>query len=217
MKKMLALLMTLMLFATMFAGIHVSAFSDVTEEHRHTDAITYLTEKEVINGYEDGSFKPENTITRAEFVKMMLEFLGFGNVYGDAIVNTGFTDVDAKAMTVTTKNEEGKEETNTSYKGQHWAAGYIKLAVDKKIVNGYGDGRFGPDDPVKYEEAIKMIVCCLGREEYAQTRAKNIGKDVGSISAEIDPFEKYMRSAGYGEGLVKNNDFISAGLCPGAF
>ena len=46
---------------------------------------------------------------------------------------------------------------------------------------------------------------------------KNIGKDVGSISAEIDPFEKYMRSAGYGEGLVKNNDFISAGLCPGAF
>lgn len=46
---------------------------------------------------------------------------------------------------------------------------------------------------------------------------KNIGKDVGSITAKIDPFEKYMRSAGYGEGLVKNNDFISAGLCPEAF
>lgn len=46
---------------------------------------------------------------------------------------------------------------------------------------------------------------------------KNIGKDIGSISAEINPFEKYMRSAGYGEGLVKNNDFISAGLCPDAF
>jgi len=46
---------------------------------------------------------------------------------------------------------------------------------------------------------------------------KNIGSDVGAISAEINPFEKYMRSAGYGEGLVKNNDFISAGLCPEAF
>ena len=46
---------------------------------------------------------------------------------------------------------------------------------------------------------------------------KNIGKDVGSISADIEPFEKYMRSAGYGEGLVKNNDFISNGLCPEAF
>ncbi len=45
----------------------------------------------------------------------------------------------------------------------------------------------------------------------------NMGKAVGSVSAEIEPFEKYMRSAGYGEGLVKNNDFISAGLCPEAF
>lgn len=46
---------------------------------------------------------------------------------------------------------------------------------------------------------------------------KKIGKDIGSISETIDPFEKYMRSAGYGEGLVKNNDFISNGLCPEAF
>jgi len=46
---------------------------------------------------------------------------------------------------------------------------------------------------------------------------KNIGNGVGTVSAEIEPFEKYMRSAGYGEGLVKNNEFISAGLCPEAF
>lgn len=46
---------------------------------------------------------------------------------------------------------------------------------------------------------------------------ENMGKNVGSISCDIDPFEKYMRSAGYGEGLVKNNDFISEGLCPEAF
>jgi predicted amidohydrolase len=46
---------------------------------------------------------------------------------------------------------------------------------------------------------------------------KNIGKDVGTVSAEMEPFKKYMRSAGYGEGLVKNNEFISAGLCPEAF
>ena len=49
------------------------------------------------------------------------------------------------------------------------------------------------------------------------TILKHMGKDVGSISCEIDPFEKYMRPAGFGEGLVKNNDFISAGLCPEAF
>ena len=44
-----------------------------------------------------------------------------------------------------------------------------------------------------------------------------MGKEIGSVSAEIDPFKKYMRTAGYGEELVKNNDFISAGLCPEAF
>ena len=46
---------------------------------------------------------------------------------------------------------------------------------------------------------------------------KDMGKDVGSISLDIDPFKKYMRSAGYGEKDVRNDDFISAGLCPEAF
>ena len=172
MKKHLAILMTIIFCISMFAGISVSAFSDVDADHRHSQAIDFLAGKGVINGYEDGSFKPEDTITRAEFVKMMLEFLGFGNIYGDAIVNTNFTDVDGKNMTITSKDEEGNETTTNTTTNQHWAAGYIKLAVDKGVVNGYGDGTFGPDDPVKYEEAIKMIVCCLGREEHAKTRAE---------------------------------------------
>lgn len=46
---------------------------------------------------------------------------------------------------------------------------------------------------------------------------KNMGKDVGSISENVDPVKKYMRPAGFGEGLVKNNDFITDGLCPEAF
>ena len=174
MKKCLAILMTLIFCISMFAGISVSAFSDVPEDHRHIQAINYLTGKGVINGYEDGTFKPDDTITRAEFVKMLLEFLGFGNIYGDAVIKTNFTDVDGKEMTITSKDEEGKETTSTTVTGQHWAAGYIKLAVDKGVVNGYGDGTFGPDDPVKYEEAIKMVVCCLGREEHAKTRAENL-------------------------------------------
>ena len=46
---------------------------------------------------------------------------------------------------------------------------------------------------------------------------KDLGKDVGCISAEIDPFYKYMRTAGFGGDTVRNDDFISAGLCPEAF
>ncbi len=174
MKKYLAILMTLVFFISMFTGMSVNAFSDVTEDHQHNQAISYLAGKGVINGYEDGTFKPEDTITRAEFVKMLLEFLGFGNIYGDAMVKTNFTDVDGKEMTITSKDENGNETTSVLNSGRHWAAGYIKLAVDKGVVNGYGDGTFGPDDPVKYEEAVKMIVCCLGRVEHAKTRAENL-------------------------------------------
>ncbi len=46
---------------------------------------------------------------------------------------------------------------------------------------------------------------------------KDIGKEVGNISAEVDPFRKYMRTAGFGGNTVRNDDFISAGLCPAAF
>jgi len=46
---------------------------------------------------------------------------------------------------------------------------------------------------------------------------REMGKDVGSINALIDPKEKYMRQAGFGEKLVRNDDFIADGLCPEAF
>ena len=46
---------------------------------------------------------------------------------------------------------------------------------------------------------------------------KDMGKDVGSISAEVDPFQKYMRTAGFGGNIVRNDEFIELGLCPAAF
>ena len=46
---------------------------------------------------------------------------------------------------------------------------------------------------------------------------ENIGKEVGCVSAEIDEKEKYMRPAGFGEGLVRNDEFINLGLCPEVF
>ena len=46
---------------------------------------------------------------------------------------------------------------------------------------------------------------------------KDMGKEVGSISVDINPFEKYMRTAGFGGNKVRNDEFISAGLCPEAF
>ena len=46
---------------------------------------------------------------------------------------------------------------------------------------------------------------------------ENSGKEVGSISAVIDPKQKYMRTAGFGGRMIRNDDFINNGLCPSAF
>ena len=46
---------------------------------------------------------------------------------------------------------------------------------------------------------------------------KNLGKEIGSVSATVDPKEKYMRTAGFGGAMVRNDDFINNGLCPNAF
>ena len=46
---------------------------------------------------------------------------------------------------------------------------------------------------------------------------KNLGKEIGSISVEVDPKQKYMRTAGFGGGMIRNDDFINNGLCPEVF
>ena len=44
----------------------------------------------------------------------------------------------------------------------HWASGFINTAVESGIIVGDGDGNFRPEDEVKHEEAVKMVICALG-------------------------------------------------------
>lgn len=111
-------------------------------------AVTELVKLGIINGYEDGTFRADNTITRGEVSKIIIAFLGQEDIAFDT-VPSGFQDVDDAG---------------------HWAKKYIKLAADQKIVNGYTDGTFQPDAPVKYTEIVKMLVCSLGYGEIAVKR-----------------------------------------------
>ena len=122
--------------------------SDIDPATAVGKAVNKLVSVGIINGYEDGTYRPDNTITRAEFAKVIAVFLGLGEFASDS--PSGFQDVDGV---------------------NHWAQKYIKLAVDKGIVLGYEDGTFRPDNPVKYSEAIKMVVCALGYGEVATRRA----------------------------------------------
>lgn len=113
------------------------ATKDYTNDTYYNDALKVCTALGIITGYDDGSVKPESTVTRAEMAAIILRMINFGN---EATYQNVFTDVTA----------------------DHWAANTIQTAVEQAIVDGMGDGTFVPDGEVKYEQVIKMIVCAMG-------------------------------------------------------
>ena len=136
-KKVLALVLAFACAFTMFAG---AAFTD-SADIKATEAVDMLTALGVIDGYEDGSFKPEATITRAEAAKMIYTIRNGGNDNASAFEGSSvFTDV---------------------YKG-HWAAGYINFCYANGIVDGKAKNAFKPDDKVTGTELAKMLLICMG-------------------------------------------------------
>jgi len=134
MKKIIGLFLTITMLLSSMTGVFAATtpFEDID-----TEATTVLYNLGVICGDENGAFNPEDEITRAEFAKILCTAYGTGDI---APVATKFADV---AST-------------------HWAAGYINRANELGFIHGYGDGNFGPEDSLTYEQAIKLIVAALG-------------------------------------------------------
>lgn len=104
-------------------------FSDVSASYINEDAITYLKDQKVIQGYPDGQFKPASEINRAEFLKIIT-----ASLYPDAQGKNCFPDV--------------KEE---------WFAAYICTAKEKGLISGYPDGTFKPAETINFSEASKIV------------------------------------------------------------
>lgn len=108
-------------------------------------AVNKLVSRGIINGYDDGTYRPGVSISRAEFCVVMVKFQSQQD-YINPDAYTGFEDLD----------------TDTNYA---WARPYVAKAVELGIINGFEDKTFRAAQPVTYEQAIKMIVCALGYEE----------------------------------------------------
>jgi hypothetical protein len=150
MKKRISLAaLFVMLFTMAFsAAVHAETFTDI-DESKYREAIITLSKLNVINGYEEddgtNTFRPEGTITRAEFTKMLVCVMGFTEdtaLYSSA----QFEDIDM------------------------WAKNYINTAYGIGVVNGMSDTEFAPYDAVTYEQAQKMMVCALGYSESAEDK-----------------------------------------------
>ncbi len=106
--------------------------------YRYHEAVSYLQERGVIDGYPDGTFKPKQTINRAELLKIV--FKGKSDVV--PVLRRCFSDVNPDA----------------------WFAPYVCAAKTRGIIKGYPDGTFKPDTPVNFAEAIKMVLSAYGED-----------------------------------------------------
>lgn len=146
MKKVCLFLMAALLAisSTAFAA---GGFNDVANTGNPQDtAIISIAEKGIISGYDDGNFRPNNKITRAE-VAAILYRAKHGQKKPSA-VSTAFDDVTAN----------------------HWASGYIASAVNDGIINGIDEKHFVPEDNITNEQAMKMLVCMKGLTDDAEKR-----------------------------------------------
>ena len=114
-----------------------SGFTDVASGAWYNNAVSTLTRAGILDGYEDGSFRPNASITRAEFTKIAVSFFKHA---GGASANP-FSDVPDSA----------------------WYAEFVKAAAELGLIDGYEDGTFRPNAPITRAEACTIVNRTLGR------------------------------------------------------
>jgi len=142
MKKKSVLALAIAIMMLLMLSLNAFAFSDIQDE-KTAAAVDVLQSLGVINGFPDGTFKPDDTLTRAQFTKMAVSLKQ--NIESELALAAGrtiFPDV----------------------KSNHWAAKYINYAGDIKngIINGRTDGLFHPNDDITYAEAVTILMRMLG-------------------------------------------------------
>jgi hypothetical protein len=102
----------------------------------YSDSVQFLRNLNVIKGYEDGSFKPENPINRAEFMTMVYKILYPDNEPVFQNEKRIFSDVDSS----------------------HWAYDFIQRGSSLNLLKGYPDGTFRPNNNISYPEAFTICI-----------------------------------------------------------
>ena len=145
MKRITAILLCLCACFGWGAQASESIFTDMEPTGYVYEAAALLHTLGLIQGYEDQTFRPDYTITRAEMAAVAVRLLSMEDA--------------AKAVA-------GMEAVFSDVPVSHWANGYIAVAKSQGIIAGHGDGTFDPDGDVTYEQAVKILVSALGLDLY---------------------------------------------------
>ena len=116
-------------------------YTDVSRSDWFNNAISTLSNAGIVTGYADGTFRPDQPITRGEMAKIIANFARLGGA------TKSFTDLSG-----------------------HWAKSYVELAAGNGWIAGYPDGTFGPDKKITRAETVTMINRVLDRVPAKESR-----------------------------------------------
>ncbi len=159
----------------------LAAFSDLSENYKNYTAITYLQKEGILNGYPDGTFRPDNSVNRAEFLKIIL---AGSKIPLDVSKNTPFQDINHSA----------------------WYAPYVKKAYSEGWIVGYTDGNFKPEQTINKVEALKIL-----GEVQDWNLPQKISEKPYSDTPILEWYTKYVSYAKEQNYLEETGNFFSPG------
>ncbi len=118
-----------------------AAFTD-TVGHRYADAIRFVQSEGMVRGYDDETYRPDQPINRAEFVKIMVEAVADAQTIRNCL----------------TQQRAAALPPLRDVPADQWFAPYVCTAREELgIISGYPDGTFRPADPINFAEAAKIV------------------------------------------------------------
>lgn len=198
-KKMISAILAVILLMTQITVFakdysdYPQRFWDVPKDHWAFGYISELVDKGVLNGYEDGSFRPDDTVTRAEWAKIMVLAAGLPPVYGfetpDRYFDSHFWDMH-----------------------DHWANPYVNAAED--YLSAYGDGSFKPDQAAVREDVTVSMVKLKGYDvskvDYSYlSRFSDINSISNSLKAYVAVAVEKELIDGFEDGTFRGQDTLT--------
>jgi len=129
----------------------VDVFTDVSPDSPYYEALTYLKDQGIVKGYDDGSYKPNNTINRAEFTKIVVGTIADTQTLNNCeSLYTKIDDYNSRVFNDVVF-------VMVAGNAPPWYFDYVCVAKHTGLVGGYPDGSFRPATEINFAEAAKIV------------------------------------------------------------
>ncbi len=182
----------LLAFTSLIQPAFAKVYPDVPVNHKHHEAIAFMSTRETVKGYPNGEFHPDGLINRAEAVKVLIK-----SKYPAVVIDQSL---------------KWHQQANHSYiifpdvPIWEWFGKYVEMSYQNNIVQGYPDGQFRPGNNINFAEALKVIL-----ESYKVDFSQNSYQPNKLLYVhQGEWFEKYFTYA-QDKNLINRNKFYHPG------